>query len=107
MNIRTWSASIGTVLAAAGCATPDQPARAPAEARAVVFRCDRGETLLVRFLPDRRAAVLVRNGQSMELPQQPSGSGFLYSSGIHTLRGKGEDLTVEIGRMAPLQCRAQ
>lgn len=106
MTIRICLASLGALLAASGCATSEQAARAPAEPREVRFRCDRGETLLVRFLPERRAAVLVRNGQSLELPQQPSGSGFIYSSGIHTLRGKGEDLTVEIGRMAPLQCRA-
>ena len=107
MNTMIPLASLGVLLAASGCATPDQPARTAPAPREVVFRCDRGETLLVRFLPERRAAVLVRNGQSLELPQQPSGSGFIYSSGIHTLRGKGEDLTVEIGRMAPLPCRAQ
>lgn len=51
--------------------------------------------------------MLVRNGETMELQQQPSGSGFVYSNGPTKIRGKGDDLTVEIGRMVPLQCKAK
>lgn len=73
----------------------------------VAFSCDNGERLSVQFHQDRELAVLTRNGQSIELPQQPSGSGFIYSNGPNTLRGKGDELTVEIGRMVPIQCRAE
>ena len=52
-------------------------------------------------------SVLVRGGQTTELQQEPSGSGFVYASRTTTIRGKGDDLTVEIGRMAPLQCKAK
>ena len=66
-----------------------------------------GESLSVRFLPAQGVAVLVRNGKTIELQQQPSGSGFIYSNGPNTIRGKGNDLTVEIGRMVPIQCKAR
>jgi len=72
----------------------------------VDFSCANGESLRVRFRKDPDVAVLVRNGESVELPQQRSGSGFIYSNGPNTIRGKGDALTVEIGRRVPIQCRA-
>lgn len=72
----------------------------------VAFSCTNGEHLRVQFHQDRELAVLIRNDQPIELPQQPSGSGFIYSNGPNTIRGKGDDLTVEIGRMTPIECHA-
>ena len=73
----------------------------------VTFHCDNGETFGVRFYTTRELAVLVRNGDEIELPQQRSGSGFIYSNGSNTIRGKGDNLTVEIGRMMPIECVAK
>ena len=53
------------------------------------------------------SVMLVRGGRTLELQQQPSGSGFVYSNGPSTVRGKGDELTLEIGRMAPIACRAR
>jgi membrane-bound inhibitor of C-type lysozyme len=97
----------GFVLSAAAMvsacsATPPAPADLE-----VAFACTNGESISVRFSPAQSTAVLVRNGDSIELPQQPSGSGFIYSNGPNTIRGKGDDLTVEIGRMVPIQCKAK
>ena len=75
--------------------------------REVLFSCTNGESLSVRFMQAKNAAVLIRNGQAIELQQQASGSGFIYSNGPNTIRGKGDDLTVEIGRMVPIQCNAR
>ncbi len=61
----------------------------------------------MRFIPERNVAVLLRNGDAVELPQRPSGSGFVYSNGPNTIRGKGRELKVEIGRMVPIQCQAR
>jgi len=72
--------------------------------RNVTFSCINGETVSVRFLPHEDIAILSRNGTDLELPQQRSGSGFIYSTGRNTIRGKGDDMTIEIGRMAPIQC---
>ena len=93
----------GAVLAASCSATTGTPA----EVLDVSFSCTNGETLAVRFIQERNLAILTRGGVSIELPQQISGSGFIYSNGPYTIRGKGDDLTVEIGRMMPLQCRAK
>ena len=42
----------------------------------------------------------------IDLAQQRSASGFIYSNGPNTIRGKGDALTIEIGRMVPIQCQA-
>lgn len=73
----------------------------------VSYTCITGEKLEVRFFPLQGVAVLVRNNRTMELQQQPSGSGFIYSNGRHTIRGKGNELLLEIGRMVPIRCVAQ
>jgi hypothetical protein len=61
----------------------------------------------MRFLPAQGVGVLVRNGKPMELQQRPAASGFLYSNGPNTVRGKGDEIMVEIGRMVPLKCTAR
>lgn len=74
--------------------------------RNVTFSCTNGETVSVRFQPDDDMAVLTRHHTDIELQQQPSASGFIYSNGPNTIRGKGDELIVEIGRMVPIQCKA-
>lgn len=105
MKFLIAAAAIACVTAA--CASKPSVNDLSAGGRDVVFACNDGELLSVRFFLAQGRAVLVRQGQSIELPQQPSGSGFIYSNGPNTIRGKGADLTVEIGRMVPLQCKAK
>ncbi len=76
------------------------------EDRKVAFSCTNGQSLSVRFFPAQGVAVLVRNGQTIELQQQSTGSRFGYSNGANRIRGKGNDLTVEIGCMVPMQCKS-
>ncbi len=61
----------------------------------------------MRFFPKQGVGVLVRNGRPMELQQQPAASGFVYGNGPTTVRGKGDELTMEIGRMVPIRCQAR
>ena len=75
--------------------------------REVIFHCNNAETLHVRFNAEKELATLVRNGAEVELAQQPTGSGFLYSNGPNTIRGQADKLTVEIGRMMPFECVAK
>ena len=70
------------------------------------FKCDNDETIEVRFFPDQGIAVLVRGGQNVELQGEPVASGFLYSNGQTSLRGKGQDLQMTVGMMAPTRCTA-
>jgi membrane-bound inhibitor of C-type lysozyme len=100
--VKAIAAAVLAALVAA-CATP--PNQSPS-AIDVEFACTNGETISVRYQRDPDVAILLRNGNAIELPQQRSGSGFIYSNGPNTIRGKGDDLTVEIGRMVPLHCTA-
>ena len=72
----------------------------------VIFECERNEAITVRFFTDSERAVMTRNNEDIELKQERAASGFLYSNGPNSIRGKGDDLTVHIGRMAPINCRA-
>lgn len=71
----------------------------------VTYHCQRGESIDVLFTSS--AAILTRNSEQHTLAQQPTGSGFLYSNGKISIRGKGDNIILEIGRMAPLDCSAQ
>ncbi|MFN3591627.1 MAG: MliC family protein [Thermaurantiacus sp.] len=71
------------------------------------FACDNDEEIEVRFFPEQGVAVLVRGGETTELQQQRVASGFEYSNGQTTLRGKGEELTMTVGMMAPTNCTAK
>ena len=99
--IRMRVATAGVVMfLAAGC-------NAAETERTVKFACDNGEEVEVHFKPQSRVAVLLRNGNTKDLQRQPAASGFLYSSGHFSIRGKDDDLIVEVGKMVPLKCRAQ
>jgi membrane-bound inhibitor of C-type lysozyme len=91
-----------TLLASCSGARPRDAAPVALEAR---FACTNGEAIEVRFGPAHGVATLIRNDQAIELTQQPAASGFVYSNGPNTIRGKGDDLRVEIGRMTPLECK--
>ena len=71
------------------------------------FACDNGETVEVRFFPDQGIAVLVRGVQNVELQQKPTADGFEYSNGQTTIRGKGNELTLNVGMMATAKCTAK
>lgn len=74
--------------------------------RRVRFACDNGEEVEMHFMPQKGIGVLLRNGETKELKQQPAASGFQYSSGHFSVRGKGDELIVEVGKMVPLKCKA-
>ena len=72
----------------------------------VIFECERNDPVIVRFYNDSERAVMTRNNEDIELKQERAASGFLYSNGPNSIRGKGDDLVVHIGRMAAINCRA-
>jgi membrane-bound inhibitor of C-type lysozyme len=89
-----------------GCAATPQPGE-PTGERRVQFQCANGEQFEMRFFTLQGVAVLVRNGRTIELQQQPAASGFRYGNGPNSVRGKGDELTLEIGRMVPIHCQAR
>lgn len=72
----------------------------------VVYQCEDAVRLSVRFEADK-ALVSLPDGAVLSLAQQPAASGFWYSSGLHTLRGKGDEAQWTVGRRMPMDCRAQ
>lgn len=90
----------------AGCAAGDYSALSTPQNR-VRFQCDDGQEVEMRFFPAQGVGVLVRGGATLELQQQPSASGFIYSNGPNTVRGKGSELVIEIGRRVPIRCQAR
>ena len=82
-----------------GCATAPPPS-AP---RTAQFTCNNGQSLTVVFEGDK-ATVTPEGGEAIVLPQAPSGSGFLYMTPQHSLRGKGDAVSWTVGRMVPMQC---
>ena len=106
LNLKALVLAVLAACLLSACTDTATHANSP-DVREVFFSCGNGESVAVRFFPAQGVAVLVRDGQTIELQQQPSGSGFIYSNGPNTIRGKGDDLTVEIGRMVPVQCKAR
>jgi len=70
------------------------------------FKCDNDEAIEVRFFPEQGIAVLVRGGENIELNGEPVASGFKYSNGQTSITGKGNELTLQVGMMAPAKCTA-
>jgi len=76
----------------------------------VKYTCSRNTKLSVNFtstIDEIEQTVAIINGygeQSITLPKKTVASGFLYSNGKYTLRGKGDKASWTVGRMAPFQC---
>ena len=106
MKHALWLAATVTVSACTG------PAPADSSTIAVTYHCANGDKLLVSY--DRRqetatlaTALLAPEDTTLTLPRQISGSGFIYSDGEVTLRGKGQEVQLQAGRRAPVSCMAQ
>ena len=61
----------------------------------------------MRYFPLQGVGVLVRGSQTLELQQEPEGSGFRYSNGTTVVRGKGKEITIEEGGKDALLCWAR
>lgn len=105
MRLAVPSFLLSTLLSI-GCSAPAYQGE-PTGERRVQYVCGNGDEIEMRFFPLQGVGVLVRHGKTMELQQQPAASGFLYSNGPNTVRGKGSDLIIEVGRRAPIECQAR
>jgi membrane-bound inhibitor of C-type lysozyme len=98
--------TIGAIIVLTGCvADKEESLVPPGGTRTVVFQCDGGAPLTVDFAEG--AALLKVNGSSLQLDQQPSGSGVHYSGAGNDLRGKGSDMTWTDSAGAVHQCHDQ
>ena len=85
--------------ALAGCASMSGP-----DERRVTFSCEHGSDLIVVF-GDDAARIVNPDGSEIVLPSRETGSGFLYETPTHSLRGQGTEAIYTIGRMAPIRCQ--
>ncbi|MDO6562132.1 MliC family protein [Amphritea sp. 1_MG-2023] len=72
----------------------------------VLYQCERGSAMVHFYLQQSRA-LLIRDNHTIELRQEPAASGFRYSNVKVTIRGKGDRMSLEIGRMMPIACEAE
>mgnify|MGYP005856335619 CR=1 FL=1 len=94
------------ILLSVGCSAPVHRGE-PTGERRVQYVCGNGEEIEMRFFPLQGVGVLVRHRKPMELQQQPVVSGFLYSNGPNTVRGKDSELIIEVGRRVPTKRQAR
>ena len=95
--------TLGAVLLLAGCIQQSIDNLDPVT---VNYQCENAPPVTVTFIADEERAQLTRGEDSFNLPQEVSASGFIYSNGRYTIRGKGDELTLEVGRMMPINCSA-
>jgi membrane-bound inhibitor of C-type lysozyme len=76
----------------------------------VKYTCNRDTTLSVSFTApesESNKKITIINGfgkQAIILPNVAVASGFLYSNGKYSLRGKGKQASWTVGRMVPFRC---
>jgi len=108
-----------SALALTACSTT-QPTK-----KQIVYHCDRGTTLNVTFV--ERSYSTIRGGRQnrlrhhkqvtaavvkftaedvVTLPAEKVASGFMYSNGRYTLRGKGNEAMWTVGKMLDEHCVA-
>jgi membrane-bound inhibitor of C-type lysozyme len=92
-----------------GCGKQEEPLKAqkPATApRLLVYQCSGGQGFVVEVDEKGDSALLKMDGQSVKLPQVPSGSGAKYNDGKTTLWTKGDEAFVEVdGVIIMKDCR--
>lgn len=69
------------------------------------FVCDNGLKMKGTFFINEARAVLELPTETIHLPEQVSGSGVIYSNGIVTFRGKGNEMTLERPGLPALNCQ--
>jgi hypothetical protein len=94
---RIGAVALATAAALAGCAPGWHP-----NDRAV-FACDQGQRVTVTF--HRNTASLIAPDGGRMLLQRRGRGAFVFESATRSARLSGRNLTLTIGRMAPIRCR--
>ena len=102
------SGALATLLLS-GCASQPpamQAFSAPTDGSSMQYACGNGEKVEMQFYPEQGRSVLRRSGWTVELPKQATETGYAFSNGPTTVLGKGNELTIQIGHLAPIWCRS-
>jgi len=107
--MKSFTIVISTILAlglTACVATENTPTPST---KIVKYQCLNSKSLIVSFIPSNNndnGMAVINHGdkKSITLPNQVVASGFLYTNGKYTLRGKDQKVTWTIGKMMPIPC---
>ena len=102
------SGALATLLLS-GCASQPpamQAFSAPTDGSSMQYACGNGEKVEMQFYPEQGRSVMRRSGWTVELPKQATETGYAFSNGPTTVLGKGNELTIQIGHLAPIWCRS-
>lgn len=103
------SGALATLLLS-GCASQSPALQAfsePTDGSSMQYACGNGEKVEMQFYPEQGRSVLRRSGWTVELPKQAAETGYAFSNGPTTVLGKGNELTIQIGHLAPIWCRSR
>ena len=104
------SGALAALVLLSGCATQSpalqQAFEEPAGPGSMQFACGNGEKVEMQFYPEQNRGVLRRSGWTVDLPRRAAETGYAYSNGPTTVLGKGNELTIQIGHLAPIWCRS-
>ena len=92
-----------------GCASQApvlQASAEPTDRSTMQFACGNGEKVEMQFYPEQGHSTLRRSGWTVDLPKQAAEKGYAFSNGPTTVLGKGNELTIQIGHLAPIWCRS-
>ncbi|MDD2178752.1 MliC family protein [Acidovorax sp. D2M1] len=92
-----------------GCASQPPAMQAfstQTDGRSMQYACGNGEKVEMQFYPEQGRSVMRRSGWTVELPKQAAETGYAFSNGPTTVLGKGNELTIQIGHLAPIWCRS-
>lgn len=103
------SVALATLVLVSGCATqpPMQAFEEPVGQGSMQFACGNGEKVELQFDPAQDRGVLRRSGWTVDLPRRAAETGYAFSNGPTTVVGKGNELTIQIGHLAPIWCRSR
>ena len=102
--LRTVAGVLSTCILLGAC---DGPPPEPSNAIEVLFSCDDGSTVRLRFLPEAGRAMLIAPAGETMLEQQRVASGFLYTGRQVDYRGKGQSLMIDSPGEPTLRCEAE
>tara|TARA_B110000908_G_C10260359_1_gene458758 strand:- start:3981 stop:4364 length:384 start_codon:yes stop_codon:yes gene_type:complete len=100
-----------------GCYTKTQPTQVyldvpiDSKKKVIDYHCDNNKEISVSYTSINKkntqkdiAIINSQGNQPIILAAKQVASGFLYTNGKYTLRGKGNDVQWTIGRMMPIKC---
>ena len=95
MTVRRAALGMAVLAALAACGSDPPPIKVRKTESTVTYSCENGRALQALFRAGEPAVTLTIEGQTLVLPQVPSGSGIAFSDGSLTFRAKGQEAFTE------------